>query len=99
MMTKGTEIACVPENQTIPVLLVFAPIGTTGPVLHPQVEPQCPGRSDRRAGPGLILESRQRKPKGHKKTVLIIDASREFKTGRAQNELLPDHVEHIYSLY
>ena len=31
--------------------------------------------------------------------MLIIDASREFKTGRAQNELLPDHVERIYGRY
>ena len=31
--------------------------------------------------------------------VLILDASREFKTGRAQNELLPEHVERIYGWY
>ena len=31
--------------------------------------------------------------------MLIVDASREFKTGRAQNELLPEHVERIYGWY
>jgi type I restriction enzyme M protein len=30
---------------------------------------------------------------------LILDASREFKTGRAQNELLPEHVDRIYGWY
>src|SRR5713226_1244091 len=42
-------------------------------------------------GTGLaacILVFRQRKKKDRKKRVLILDASREFKTGRAQNELL-----------
>jgi type I restriction enzyme M protein len=29
--------------------------------------------------------------------VLVIDASKEFKTGRAQNELLPEHVDRIHS--
>src|ERR1019366_227632 len=43
-----------------------------------------------------ILVFRQRKAPGRKKKVLIIDASREFKTGRAQNELLPEHVERIH---
>ena len=49
-------------------------------------------------GTGLaacILVLRQRKKLDRKKKVLIIDASREFKTGRAQNELLPQHVERI----
>src|SRR5205085_7488247 len=41
----------------------------------------------------------QRKKKERKKKVLILDASREFKTGRAQNELLPEHVERIYGWY
>lgn len=53
-------------------------------------------------GTGLaacILIFRQRKTPARKKKVLILDASREFKTGRAQNELLPEHVERIYSLY
>jgi type I restriction enzyme M protein len=53
-------------------------------------------------GTGLaacILVARQRKKKERKKKVLIVDASREFKTGRAQNELLPEHVERIYGWY
>ena len=53
-------------------------------------------------GTGLaacILVLRGRKVKERRKKVLIIDASREFKTGRAQNELLPQHVERIYSWY
>ena len=31
--------------------------------------------------------------------MLILDASHELKTGRAQNELLPEHVERIYGWY
>ncbi len=53
-------------------------------------------------GTGLaacILVFRQRKAKERRNKVLIIDASREFKTGRAQNELLPDHVERIHGWY
>jgi type I restriction enzyme M protein len=53
-------------------------------------------------GTGLaacILVLRQRKKKDRKKKVLILDASREFKTGRAQNELLPEHVERIYQWF
>ena len=53
-------------------------------------------------GTGLaacILVLRQRKTKERRKKVLIIDASREFKTGRAQNELLAAHVERIYRWY
>ncbi len=53
-------------------------------------------------GTGLaacILLFRQRKVKDRKKKVLILDASHEFKTGRAQNELLPEHVERIYGWY
>ena len=49
-------------------------------------------------GTGLaacILVFRQRKAKDRKKKVLILDASKEFKTGRAQNELLPEHVDRI----
>jgi type I restriction enzyme M protein len=46
-----------------------------------------------------ILVFRQRKSKDRKNKVLIIDASKEFKTGRAQNELLPEHVERIYGWY
>ena len=50
-------------------------------------------------GTGLaacILAFRQKKTKDRKNKVLIVDASREFKTGRAQNELLPHHVERIH---
>lgn len=49
-------------------------------------------------GTGLaacILVFRQKKSKDRKNKVLIVDASKEFKTGRAQNELLPEHVERI----
>ena len=50
-------------------------------------------------GTGLaacILVFRQKKSKDRKNKVLIVDAAREFKTGRAQNELLPAHVERIH---
>jgi len=53
-------------------------------------------------GAGLaacILIFRQRKKPDRRRKVLIVDASKEFKTGRAQNELLPEHVEHIYQWY
>ncbi|GIK10576.1 MAG: DNA methylase [Chloroflexota bacterium] len=53
-------------------------------------------------GTGLaacILVLRQRKKRDRKKKVLILDASHEFKTGRAQNELLPEHVERIHRWY
>lgn len=53
-------------------------------------------------GTGLaacILIFRQRKAKEQKNRVLIVDASKEFKTGRAQNELLPQHVERIHGWY
>lgn len=53
-------------------------------------------------GTGLaacILVFRQRKAKERKNKVLIVDASKEFKTGRAQNELLPEHVERIHGWY
>ena len=43
-----------------------------------------------------ILVFRQKKTQDRKNKVLIIDASKEFKTGRAQNELLPEHVERIH---
>ncbi len=49
-------------------------------------------------GTGLaacLLIFRQRKLRDRKNKVLILDASKEFKTGRAQNELLPQHVERI----
>jgi type I restriction enzyme M protein len=53
-------------------------------------------------GAGLaacILIFRQHKKPDRRRKVLIVDASKEFKTGRAQNELLPEHVEHIYQWY
>jgi type I restriction enzyme M protein len=53
-------------------------------------------------GTGLaacIFVLRQRKLKERRNTVLVVDASREFKSGRAQNELLPEHVERIYGWY
>jgi len=53
-------------------------------------------------GTGLaacILIFRQRKAKDRKGKVLILDASKEYKSGRAQNELLPEHVERIYRWY
>jgi type I restriction enzyme M protein len=53
-------------------------------------------------GTGLaacILVFRQKKPKDQRKKVLIVDASKEFKKGRAQNELLPEHVDRIYQWY
>ena len=53
-------------------------------------------------GTGLaacILVLRRSKSKGRRKRVLMIDASREFKKGRAQNELLPEHIDHIFQWY
>lgn len=53
-------------------------------------------------GTGLaacILIFRQRKVNDHKNKVLVVDASKEFKTGRAQNELLPTHVARIHGWY
>ena len=50
-------------------------------------------------GTGLaacILVFRQKKAPPRRKQVLIVDASKEFKTGRAQNELLPEHVDRIH---
>jgi len=43
-----------------------------------------------------ILVFRQKKAKDRKNKVLIVDASKEFKTGRAQNELLSEHIERIH---
>lgn len=53
-------------------------------------------------GTGLapcILVFRDCKPKEHRHTVLFIDAAKEFKTGRAQNELQPEHVDKIHRCY
>lgn len=46
-----------------------------------------------------ILVFRSRKPKEKQQKVLFIDASDQIRTGRAQNELLPEHVEQIYQWY
>ena len=46
-----------------------------------------------------ILVFRQRKAKERKNRVLILDASKEFKTCRAYNELLPEHVNRIHGWY
>ena len=53
-------------------------------------------------GTGLaacILVFRQRKAKERRNKLLILDVSKEFKSGRAQNELLPEHVERIHGWY
>ncbi len=53
-------------------------------------------------GTGLaacILVFRETKPREYRQKVLFIEASREFKSGRAQNELLPEHVERIHRWY
>lgn len=53
-------------------------------------------------GTGLaacVLVFRQRKDESRKNRVLIIDASKEFKTGRAHNEMLPEHVEQVLKWY
>ena len=53
-------------------------------------------------GTGLaacILVFRQHKRAERKGKILVIDASREFKTGRAQNELLPEQIENINGWY
>ena len=53
-------------------------------------------------GTGLaacILVFCQRKADDRRNKVLIIDASKEYKTGRAQNELLPENVDRIYGWY
>lgn len=46
-----------------------------------------------------ILVLRVNKPKNHKKKILMIDASNEFKQGRAQNYLLPEHIDNIRNYY
>ena len=53
-------------------------------------------------GTGLaacILVFRESKPRDQRGRVLIIDASKEFKKGRNQNELLPTHVDQIHKWY
>lgn len=53
-------------------------------------------------GTGLaacILVFKQRKLRERKNKVLVIDASKEVKVGRAQNELLSEHIDRIYGWY
>lgn len=53
-------------------------------------------------GTGLaacVCVFRMRKVGNRRKRVLMIDASREFKVGRAQNELLPEHGSLIHGWY
>ncbi|MGA4231764.1 type I restriction-modification system subunit M [Ralstonia nicotianae] len=53
-------------------------------------------------GTGLaacILVLRKRKPTKHKKKVLIADASRLFRRGRAQNYLEPEHAAEVLGWY
>jgi type I restriction enzyme M protein len=53
-------------------------------------------------GTGLaacIMVFRQRKLRDRRGKVLFIDASKEFKRGRKQNELLPEHVDRITGWY
>lgn len=53
-------------------------------------------------GTGLaacIMIFRETKSKAHQNKILFIDASKEYKTGRAQNELTPEHIDKIHRLY
>lgn len=45
----------------------------------------------------LIL--RAKKAKKRQKKILFIDASKQCKVGRAQNELLPEHIDTLYTWY
>jgi type I restriction enzyme M protein len=47
----------------------------------------------------LVLRSKGSKPRGHKGKVLFINADREYREGRAQNYLEPEHLEKIVSAY
>ena len=42
---------------------------------------------------------RNKKPVKRRKHILIVDASKEFKKGRAQNELLDKHVDQLFKWY
>jgi type I restriction enzyme M protein len=53
-------------------------------------------------GTGLaacILVFRMRKQESRRGKILVVDASKEFKRGRNQNTLEPEHVERIYGWY
>lgn len=47
----------------------------------------------------LVLRAKGSKPKGHKGKVLFINADAEFRAGRAQNYLDPEHIEKVVSAY
>jgi type I restriction enzyme M protein len=47
----------------------------------------------------VVLRAPGSKPAARKGKVLFINADREYKEGRAQNELLPEHIEKIASAY
>ncbi len=47
----------------------------------------------------LILRAKGSKPKKHKGKVLFINADAEFRDGRAQNYLDPEHIEKIVNAY
>jgi len=46
-----------------------------------------------------VLVFREKKLKARRNKILFVDASTTYKSGRAQNELLPEHVEQIYNWY
>jgi len=53
-------------------------------------------------GTGLaacVMVFRNKKPVKRRKHILIVDASKEFKKGRAQNELLDKHVDQLFKWY
>lgn len=47
----------------------------------------------------LILRARGAKPEARRRQVLFINADREYFEGRAQNHLLPEHIEKIASTF
>jgi type I restriction enzyme M protein len=47
----------------------------------------------------LVLRAPSTKPEERRGKVLFINADREYREGRAQNELLPEHIEKIVSAY
>jgi type I restriction enzyme M protein len=47
----------------------------------------------------LVLRTKGSKPKERKGKVLFINADREFREGRAQNYLMPEHIEKIVTTY
>jgi type I restriction enzyme M protein len=47
----------------------------------------------------MVLRAKGSKPDSRKGRVLFINADREFYEGRAQNELLPEHIEKVVDAY